>query len=276
LRTISSVFQFLLLSIHLLGQDVHTTFTMGRENAILGNTEAAIAQLERVIFFGEGTYDADAFSLLGDMYTKDGKFVEAADVYNQAAQAVSSNDEIIRLKLLQSAALIRAGKSELATIELYGIQPAETDSAFLKHQFLVGITQFKAGEFESSRKAFRGATADRKSQEQIDSLFAELGRIKHPKAKTARILSIIFPGAGQFYAGDVKNGINSMLLTGGFIALGYFVATGYSLLDATVAVIPWIQRYYMGGFKRAGFIAEERMKEKQDRIYRELLNKIAF
>jgi hypothetical protein len=32
----------------------------------------------------------------------------------------------------------------------------------------------------------------------------------------------------------------------------------------------------MGGFKRAGFIAEERMKEKQDRIYRELLNKIAF
>jgi hypothetical protein len=62
-----------------------------------------------------------------------------------------------------------------------------------------------------------------------------------------------------------------MLLTGGFIALGYFVATRYSLLDATVAVIPWIQRYYMGGFKRAGLIAEERMKEKQDRIYRALI-----
>ena len=272
MKTISSVFLFLLLSIHLLGQDVHTIFTMARENAVLGNTEAAIAQLERVIFFGEGIYDAEAFALQGDMFAKSGAFDEAANAYNQAAQASNDEKQIVRLKLQQSASLIRSGKAELATIELFGIQPASNDSAYIKQQFLLGITQFKAGEFENSRVAFR-ASANDKMKPQVDSLFDELASIKHPKAKTARVLSIIFPGAGQFYAGDIKNGINSMLLTGGFIALGYFVATRYSLLDATVAVIPWIQRYYMGGFKRAGLIAEERMKEKQDKIYRGIIAK---
>ena len=270
MKTTSSVFLFLLLSLRLWGQDVHTTFTMARENAALGNTEAAIAELERVIFFGEGQFDAEAFALLGDMHAKSSAFDEAANAYNQAAQASSEDEQIVKLKLQQSAMLIRAGKGELASIELLGIQTDASDSTYLKHQFLLGITQFKAGEFENSRVSFLAA-ADEKAKPKIDSLFAELASIKHPKVKTARVLSIIFPGAGQFYAGDIKNGINSMLLTGGFIALGYFVATRYSLLDATVAVIPWIQRYYMGGFKRAGLIAEERMKEKQDRIYRALI-----
>ena len=272
MKTTSGVFLFLLINLRLWGQDVRTTFAMARENAALGNTEAAIPQLERVIFFGEGQFDAEAFALLGDMHAKSGAFDEAANAYNQAAQTSSEEHQVVRLKLQQAAALIRAGKTELASIELLGIQTDKNDSTFQKQQFLLGITQFKAGEFENSRVAFLAA-ADEKTKLQVDSLFAALADIKHPKSKTARVLSIIFPGAGQFYAGDLKNGLNSMLLTGGFIALGYFVATRYSLLDATVAVIPWIQRYYMGGFKRAGFIAEERMKEKQDKIYRGIIAK---
>jgi tetratricopeptide (TPR) repeat protein len=272
LKAILSVSLALLLSALLHGQDVHATFAMARANAALGNIDAAVQQLERVIFFGEGKYDAEAFALQGDLFAKSGAFDEAANAYNQAAQAISDEKQIVRLKLQQSASLIRSGKTELATIELFGIQPDSNDSTYLKQQFLLGITQFKAGEFENSRLAFRSA-ANEKAKPQVDSLFDELASIKHPKAKTARVLSIIFPGAGQFYSGDIKNGVNSLLLTGGFVLLGYFVATQYSLLDATVAVIPWIQRYYMGGFKRAGFIAEERMKEKQDKIYRQIIAK---
>lgn len=103
----------------------------------------------------------------------------------------------------QTKALIRAGKTELASIELLGIQTDKNDSTYQKQQFLLGITQFKAGEFENSRVAFLAA-ANEKTKIQIDSLFAALADIKHPKSQTARLLSIIFPGAGQFYAGDIK------------------------------------------------------------------------
>jgi hypothetical protein len=249
---------------------------MAQLNAELGNRSAAIQQLERVIFFGEGKYDAKAFELLGQVHLQNSSFTEAADAFNQSATLAESDSAHNQLKLFQASALIRAGNPQLASIELLGMQVPQGDSAFLKQQFLLGITQFTAGNFGESRASFRNAAADTNAKIRIDSLFDELSRIKHPNAKTARLLSIVFPGAGQFYAGDVKNGINSMLLTGGFVALGYFVATRYSLLDATVAVIPWIQRYYMGGFKRAGLIAEERLKEKQDKIYRRVLKEISF
>jgi tetratricopeptide (TPR) repeat protein len=271
LKAILSVSLALLISALLHGQDVHATFAMARANAALGNIDAAVQQLERVIFFGDGKYDAEAFALLGELHLQNGAYTEAATAFNQAAQFSEITATINRLKLLQSAALIRSGKSDLASIELLGMHVEKNDSAFLKQQFLLGITQFTAGNFSESRTSFRNAAADTNAKIRIDSLFEELSRIKHPKAKTARMLSIILPGAGQFYAGDIKNGVNSLLLTGGFVLLGYFVATQYSLLDATVAVIPWIQRYYMGGFKRAGFIAEERKKEKQDKIYREII-----
>ena len=135
MKITSGVFLFLLLSFGLWGQDVRTTFAMARENAALGNTEAAIPQLERVIFFGEGLFDAEAFALLGDMHAKNGAFDEAANAYNQAAQASSEDHQVVRLKLQQAAVLIRAGKTELASIELLGIQTDKNDSTYQKQQF---------------------------------------------------------------------------------------------------------------------------------------------
>jgi hypothetical protein len=84
-------------------------------------------------------------------------------------------------------------------------------------------------------------------------------------------MSIFLPGLGQFYAGDIKNGLNSLLLTGGFFTIGFIVAINYSLVDAMVAVVPWIQRYYVGGYNRAAGIAENKKKSKQDKVYQAIL-----
>ena len=97
-------------------------------------------------------------------------------------------------------------------------------------------------------------------------------KIKNPKPKTAKILSMIVPGSGQFYAGDIKNGINSLLLTGGFIYLGVHAALNYGIINSLASASPWIQRYYLGGFKRAELIAEERLALKRDRIYQQILD----
>ena len=106
----------------------------------------------------------------------------------------------------------------------------------------------------------------------IDSLFVVLESIKGPKPKKARILSTFLPGLGQLYAGDIKNGINSFVLTGVLFVLGINTAINLTLLDALMTVAPWFQRYYMGGYNRAENIAAEKFKEKQNRVFLSILS----
>lgn len=262
-----------LLNCGLIGQDLEQTYQSGKANFSKGNFEAAALDFERVIYFGKGQFDAEVFELLGQIYQINRDFQRSASSFAQASELSETPEGFSRNKIAQAANLIFADQAMLAKIELLGMDNDIHDSFKLKQNFLLGVVEFSAGAFEESRTAFKLATSkeNNRSEIRIDSLFNELSNIKHPNPKTARILSMILPGAGQFYAGDVKNGINSLLLTGGFITIGFVVAINYSLLDSFVSVIPWIQRYYIGGFKRAGNIAEDRMLQKQNEIYQQIL-----
>jgi hypothetical protein len=55
------------------------------------------------------------------------------------------------------------------------------------------------------------------------------------------------------------------------IALGFNTAINLTLLDALMTVAPWFQRYYMGGFNRAENIAAVRFKNKQNKVYLNIL-----
>jgi hypothetical protein len=128
--------------------------------------------------------------------------------------------------------------------------------------------------FPESHQSFLLAFDEKETikKNKIDSLFIVLESIKGPKPKKARILSTILPGLGQLYAGDIKNGINSFILTGGLIVLGINTAINLTLLDALMTVAPWFQRYYMGGYNRAENIAAEKFKEKQNRVFLSILS----
>jgi tetratricopeptide (TPR) repeat protein len=262
-----------LLNWFVVAQDLEQTYQSGKANFTLGNYQAAALDLERVIFFGAGRYDAEIFEMLGQIHQIEGDFNRSAACFSQAADYASIPEAFLRNKIAQASCLILADKPMLAKIELLGLNDNIPDSFQVKQFFLLGVSEFSAGSFEESRKAFNRAISlnNPASAERIDSLFETLKNIKHPNPKTARILSMILPGAGQFYSGDIKNGVNSLLLTGGFITVGFLVAINYSLLDSFVSIIPWIQRYYIGGFKRAGNIAEDRLLQKQDEIYQQIL-----
>ena len=255
-------------------QDLEQTYQSGKANYALGNYQAASLDLERVIYFGQGKYDAEVFELLGRIHQFSGDYERAASFFSQAADYAVISEDFLRNKIAHASSLILANKVVLAKIELLGLSDNIPDSIQVKQYFLLGVSEFSSGEFDESRKAFKKAIAinNQAKSSEIDSLFDALNKIKHPNPKTARTLSLILPGAGQFYAGDVKNGLNSLLLTGGFVTVGFIVAVNYSLLDSFVSVIPWIQRYYIGGFKRAGDIAKDRMLEKQNEIYQKILN----
>ena len=81
---------------------------------------------------------------------------------------------------------------------------------------------------------------------------------------------MIIPGLGQFYAGDIRDGLNSLIISSAFMYLGINTALQYSFIEAT-SVVPWFARYYMGGYNHAKIIMENRIEEKQFSIYQQIL-----
>jgi hypothetical protein len=86
---------------------------------------------------------------------------------------------------------------------------------------------------------------------------------------------MITPGLGQAYSHDLKSGLNSLLLTSGLIALGINISIRYSPVDAIFAILPWYQRYYTGGFGKAGEIASRKRQLKRNEVYNKILKMIA-
>ena len=71
-----------------------------------------------------------------------------------------------------------------------------------------------------------------------------------------------------------KNSINSLLLTGGFVTLGVFMAQDYTYLDAILTSIPWFMRYHKGGYKKAYNIAIEKRAMRRNNTYKKILETV--
>jgi hypothetical protein len=118
------------------------------------------------------------------------------------------------------------------------------------------------------------AAEDAEGRAELERLMHKAERVSRKSPKTARTLSMFIPGAGQFYAGDLKNGFNSMLLNG--LLMYWFVNTGfnYSFLDAAATISPWLFRYYSGGIRRAGEILEKKKEERLREIFNRVLEEV--
>ena len=114
------------------------------------------------------------------------------------------------------------------------------------------------------------------SKTKIEQLFIKNEKINRLNPRTARILSMIIPGLGQFYAGDIKNGTNSIILTLGIATWGIVTAVkSTSPFDVLVTAAPWFQRYYMGGYKKAEQIAINEKKKRRSKVYNQILDEVS-
>jgi hypothetical protein len=113
-----------------------------------------------------------------------------------------------------------------------------------------------------------------KDSAELAELFSKKNLLS-PSPKRARIMSMILPGLGQTYSGDLKSGLNSLLLTSGLIALGINISIRYRLVDAVFSILPWYQRYYTGGYGKAEEIAIRKRQKKRNEVYTKVLKLIA-
>lgn len=264
----------LILIIKSLGADAQSleeTYQIGNELYKVGNFESAEVAFRRVLFFDDQEKYGPKVNLkfANSLYAS-GKYEEANYYYDLA---YFSADEVTKvdITLQKASSYLLLQNYSYARIELFNLPTSLSYEQERMSTFYTAMLEFAEGNFEISEIEFKQIAQDTVA---LGELFQKNKKIDKLKPKTAKVLSIILPGLGQVYAGDWKAGINSLVLTGGLFYLGIRSGIRYSFIDATISVLPWFQRYYTGGFKRAEKIAEAKILERRHAVFNDILKTV--
>ncbi len=257
-------------------QNIDETFEFGNNQMTIGNFDNAIEAYRRVLFFdSSGKYSFKAGLNLSVCYLKENEF-DKSQYYIDFAYVLSDNDSIKNELIFQKAAnFIEYEYYDQALIELLNLNRLTSEYFEKKKNFYLGIVYFQKKEFRSSDKHFNNCidTIYTAEKQKLSYLFNEINHInKRYNPKFAKTLSLIIPGLGQIYCGDIKGGLNSLLLTGALGFLFFNTAINYSILDALISVGPWYQRYYQGGFQNAERSAVSKREKEVALIYSDIID----
>jgi hypothetical protein len=267
---------FTILIIELLGsslkaQTLEETFEFANTLFEKQSYESALEAYRRTLFFDQNNEFAPrVFKNMADCLYKKAEYSEAAYYYD-LAYFVHSGEEQNGITLQKASSNLLLGDYNKAKVELFNLPDELSSEHHERSIFYSAMIHFAQGDFDASKELFKEVSTDTLA---INELFIKNAKIDKLNPKTAKILSIIIPGLGQFYAGDVKNGLNSLILSGGLMFLGVRSAINNSILDAALSIMPWYQRYYTGGYNKAEIIAEAKIKERRYKVFNELLMEI--
>lgn len=260
-------------AVFLPAQTVDESLLFAREQVSVGNKALALKTYQRVLFFGGESHHDECQRQLAALHAELGDFEKSifyCDLLYQSADTDSLRYEALFSK---TGLLMLQNQYKKALLELLSLPKSLPEPWMTRKQLYLGAAHFGIREFDLARADLLPlfGPEDGAARADFERLMRQAEWVSRKSPKTARILSTFLPGAGQFYAGDIKNGINSLLLNA---LLGYwFVATGvsFTFVDAAATVTPWLFRYYGGGIRRAGEILEKKKEEKLRKIFRKAL-----
>lgn len=139
--------------------------------------------------------------------------------------------------------------------------------------FLFAVSYFGLEDYEQSEKYFLNiAASDPEVSAKIRDIFSDKKRFYKPNPNTISILSLFIPGLGQFLSSEYKEGLNSFILVEGIGVIAVLVALRYSFVDAILSIVPWYQRYLIGGSDKAEKLAIEKRSRNRNGIYLEIMD----
>lgn len=234
-----------------------------------GKLAEASKTFQRALFFSEGRQNLYIFRKIAEIsYLR--MDYESAQKYYGLAYNLSDNDSLKTELLFDKASCQILNKNyQNALIDLFSVN--DTSNIIQRRlNFFLGTCYFGLEDFSQAEKYFESCI-DLKDRKELTFLFSGK-KLLTPSPKKARIMSMILPGLGQTYSGDIKSGLNSLFLTSGLIALGIKISISYSPVDAIFAILPWYQRYYTGGYGKAEDIARIKLEQKRSMTYARILS----
>ena len=236
--------------------------SLGKHLFAQGNYDAAVTEYKRFLFFHpDDVRVSEVYHNIGLAYRAQGLWTEAVTSLRAATHLATDAEAKSEYQLELAVTLIAAQDYDLARLELIKAM-MRTSSAQLYRRalFLQAVAYIYQFRWEDAHESLRNYTTD----ERLGALLDVATEIPLKSARLAKVLSAIFPGAGQVYVGDWREGINALLLNGalGFLTVDAVLDGHY--VDAALwgGFIFW--RYYRGNTFRAGQAAE-RFNQRESR-----------
>lgn len=237
------------------------------------NYEAAINSYNRLIYFDNDRYGKDCFYKLGLSYLATQRNVEAASNFDLAYSNTNNDSIKIECTFLKCLSFMLEKNYEYALLEVFNLPEQMSPRNTNKKLFYEASIYLMKDELKTSDSLYTSLFKQKLSNyNSYVTLLKKFNRDNRIQVKTAKTLSYILPGAGQMYAGDVKNSLNSLILSASFFALYLVVGNTVSPIEAVIGIGPWFQRYYTGGVKHAGAIALEKKATIKKQYYVNLID----
>jgi tetratricopeptide (TPR) repeat protein len=252
----------------LSAQNFEETINFADDQFKTGNLTTALKAYQRALFFGEGRNNQYLFRQIAEISYINLDY-ETAQKYFGLAYDQSENDSLKTVLLFNKASCLMLNKNfQFAIIDLFSVKDT-SKNVQNRLNFYLATCYFGLDDFCNAYKYFESCI-QLKDSIALANLFSKKNLLS-PSPKKARIMSLIIPGLGQAYSGDLKSGLNSLLLTSGLIALGINISIKYKPIDAVISILPWYQRYYMGGSIKAEEIAKRKRNLKRNEVYTKIL-----
>ncbi|TES92054.1 MAG: tetratricopeptide repeat protein [Candidatus Cloacimonadota bacterium] len=239
-------------------EDIALNYANGFFDA--GYYEEAITEYKRFIFFNPSSERVShAYYKIALAYRNERNWTKSIDAFRHSIHT-APNDSIRNEKELALAVtFIANGNYSRAEILLLRVK-SSTNNPVIKQKasFLQGIVYLYRFRWKSARDAFQEYLQENPEfQSQIDSLLADAQKLKYKSPTLSKWLSTFFPGTGQVYAGDWKNGLNAMVLNGGLGSSIIYKIIKADYENAFVVYYFLFRRYYIGNRYHAQRIAWE-------------------
>jgi len=262
----------LLLSIEIgIAQNLEQSYDYAEQNFLLGEYVTAKSAYKRIAFFDTEYKFPVIYQRLGKIYVSEEKYESARYYFEKYESLNQNNEEKLNTRIQISSCFLKEGNPKDAITILLQVKPDSNSINYEKWTLYLAVSYFQDKQFNKSEDLFKKLINPSKYKE-LRKVFKKNNRLdkKYNKRKVM-IMSAFIPGTGQFYTGRWKEGTNSILLVGGFTYLFVRVVSSFTLFDAFLSVYPWVQRYYVGGIKKAGLFTRDVVKRKRSKQYKKIL-----
>lgn len=243
--------------------DTSILWGYGRKLQAEKKFQAAILEYNRLLYQFPGFTSKNMVYLrIGQCYDSIAQPGQAHRFYEEALQATLRGDPLTQwLLILNARNQIAAGKFAPALAELYALdtQNLSSEQADIYH-LLSFVALHELGSTDQGKPHLFRLGVD---QERIVEYERALSAAQHPNPNAAMIMSAVLPGLGQMYSGSKQEAVNSLSINAFFLALTLRTAQFLRPFDLIVAVLPWFQRYYVGGYNRASILAHQKQIKKR-------------
>lgn len=263
------IFSFIVFT--LVGQTIEETYQFAGKQFEAGNYHSALTEFQRVAFFDSKNQYDEVYGKIGDSFFATGNFSGAIRNYNIASRVAKNDSVKTEIILKKALSYFRQNDFFYALTELLAVPASQNFYLQNKINLYSAIALFGIEDYQQAFLNLQNIVAeeDIASLEEIFNRFEKIRtRFRPGKIET---MSIIFPGLGQMYCGNITSGINSVILVGGIAVIAIWAWQTYGVLDALLSVSSWYYRYYTGGVQNARATAMEKISLEKEKAFNQII-----